>query len=384
MKKLVFMTTGLLLLGLILTGCKSSRSSGDGERLTLHETPQTYVLISDDVFLCMPSVTLYEDGSARLSQPPISSLALIDKGRYTVNGDELTVSHGENASAVFSVSDDGDTLTLKSASLLFAKVGAVYQYRSNTEYLDGYGWIAGEALTLEQLRELAKKPQALSVSDFERYAHVDIDPDYHVFDIEGCYTLRVLCDADGNTTCTVERNSSGESFPLNLNGSTGFVFDEFLGIVTVPKYDARKWLDFTGDEKMPWDKSIDLSLPEYPGVTFIWTPEKVTANGQDLISGMPVWNVYLTDLTNDGKPEICATVSIGSGISDTRVVVCDYLNGIRYELSDRMSYDYYLSMQDGEILVTQTGYLDTKPLVTAQLQLINGEIFRFGTTLSQT
>lgn len=159
----------------------------------------------------MPSVTLYENGNARLSQPLISSYAIFGTGRYEIEGNELTVSHG-------------------------------------------------------------------------------------------------------NTTCTVERNASGEGFPLHLNGSTGYVFDEFLGLVSIPKYKAQKWLDYFRDENLPWDDSIDLTLPEFPGVTFTWTSEKVTGGDKDLFWGMPVWNVYLADLTNDGKPEFCATVSIGSGI----------------------------------------------------------------------
>lgn len=32
-------------------------------------------------------------------------------------------------------------------------------------------------------------------------------------------------------------------------------------------------------------------------------------------------------------------------------------------------------------MVTQTDYRDSKPLVTAELRLVNGEIFRFGNTV---
>lgn len=229
MRKLVFITLNILFLIITVPGCSSSR-------IILHETPQTYVLLGKDTISIMPTVTLYENGNARLSQPMISSLALIGTGHYKVNGDELTVSHGENASAKFLISDGGDTLTLKSSSLLFTKIGAVYQYRSNKDYLSGYSKIDGEKLTIELLRGLAIKAQTLTVADFEKYAHVEIDPDYHVFDVESGYTLRVIFDINGITNCTVERNSSGESFPLHLNGSTGLVFDEFLGIASAPKY----------------------------------------------------------------------------------------------------------------------------------------------------
>ncbi len=95
----------------------------------------------------MPTVTLYENGNARLSQPPISSFGLFTIGRYEINENELTVTHSENVSATFEISDSGDTLTLKSASLGFTQVGAVYKYRSNADYLSQYPEIEGETLS---------------------------------------------------------------------------------------------------------------------------------------------------------------------------------------------------------------------------------------------
>lgn len=183
-----------------------------------------------------------------------------------------------------------------------------------------------------------------------------------------------------NTNCTVEHNSSGEIFPLNLNGSTGYVFDAFLGLTSIPEYETRKWLDYFGTDDIPWNASKELTLAEFPGVTFTWTSEKVTVGAKDLFWGMPVWNVYLADLTNDGKPEFCATVSFGSGIIDNRVIVFDYVTDKEYQLSDRMYYDYFLTLDNRKLMVTQTDYLDSKPLVTTELRLVNGEIFRFGNT----
>lgn len=362
-----------------LSGCGSEPTNS----FSLRETPQIYVLQDGELFDTMPTVTLYENGNARLSQPPISSLGLFTIGRYEISGNELTVTHGENSSATFEISDSGDTLTLKSASLGFAKVGAVYKYRSNADYLSQYPKIEGETLTVDALRELAKKAPNLTVSDFERYAHFDLDPDYHVFDVEGEYTLKVVYDIAGDTSCTVERNSSGESFPLNLNGSTNLVFDSYLGLAVIPQYETQKWLDYFMDDELPWDESKELTLPEFPGVTFTWTSEKVTAGEKELFWGMPVWNVYLADLTNDGKPEFCATISFGSGIIDNRIIVYDYAADKEYQLADRMYYDYYLFMQDGRLTATQTDYMDGKPLVSAELQLINGEIFRFGRSVEE-
>lgn len=392
MRKLI-KTTLCILTILALTGCNSAVTTGTTDVTAVittaagstasvtsnpGESPRTYLLTGDDSMTLMPTVTLYADGSARLSQPMISNTALFGLGQYAVDGDTLTVTYDEGSRAEFSVSGGGDTLILTDTNVGFTKVGSVYQYQSRADYLNQYTRVDGEALTLEALRELAPKASSLTYSDFEKYTHYDIDPDNHVYDVEGKYTLSVIYGSDGSTSVIIENNDSGERFLLNLNGSTGLVFDEYLGLLTVPKYTASKWLDYYLDDEMPWDSSQTLTIPEFPDVTFTWTPEKVTANDVELLWGMPVWNVYLTDLTNDGKPEICATVSIGSGISDTRVLVFDYATGKQYELADRMEYDYYLSFEDGKVMVTQCEYRQGKALVTCELQLVNGEIQGFG------
>ncbi|MDR3314017.1 MAG: hypothetical protein LBS96_06125 [Oscillospiraceae bacterium] len=114
---------------------------------------------------------------------------------------------------------------------------------------------------------------------------------------------------------------------------------------------VRELLTYNEDT---WDSTVTLAIPEFAGVTFECTSEKLTANGEDLIWGMPIFNVYLADLNGDTVPEICATVSVGSGISDVRVAVYDYFNKKAYNLSDRMTFDYHLSIEDGELIVTQT------------------------------
>ncbi len=106
------------------------------------------------------------------------------------------------------------------------------------------------------------------------------------------------------------------------------------------------WVDYFRTDDIPWDESRTLTLPEFPGVIFTWTPGEVTASDGEtvkiLFTGMPVWNVFVHDLTGDGKPELCATVSWGSGIVDTHVIVYDYAAGASYCLSDRGFYDYAL------------------------------------------
>ena len=122
------------------------------------------------------------------------------------------------------------------------------------------------------------------------------------------------------------------------------------------------WLDYLADyEDMSWDEAKELDLPEaYPGVTFRWTADQVSAimDGEEavLFSGMPVWSVFLQDLNGDGKPELCANASWGSGMIDERVLVCDYAAGALYTLEDRGHKDYTLSIEEGRLIVTQQDY----------------------------
>lgn len=141
--------------------------------------------------------------------------------------------------------------------------------------------------------------------------------------------------------------------------------------------EAREWLNFYRDDQLPWGKSFDLKLPEYPDTVFRWTPYEVkaihSAGETTLFSGMPIWNVYLADLTGDGLPEFCATVSFGSGIIDTRIIVYDYSTRKMYEISDRMYYDYAFSIEAGRLVVTQSEYNGAK-LAAGSPEIIDGEL----------
>ena len=88
---------------------------------------------------------------------------------------------------------------------------------------------------------------------------------------------------------------------------------------------------------------------------------------------MPIWNAYFVDLTGDGFPEICATYTWGSGMIDSRVVICDYANGASYELSDRGYFDFTLRQdeQDGRLYVDKTKYNSDELVETGRLVFKN-------------
>ncbi len=123
-----------------------------------------------------------------------------------------------------------------------------------------------------------------------------------------------------------------------------------------------KWNDYyKSNECFSVDFESELMLDVFPDVKFKWTRLSVTAeeNGieKGLISGMPVLNVYFTDLTNDGFPEICSTVNFGSGIIDSHIEVYDLKNDKKYTLWERMEYDYNLIMENDELLVEKRPYI---------------------------
>lgn len=139
-----------------------------------------------------------------------------------------------------------------------------------------------------------------------------------------------------------------------------------------------KWFDYTDDPSSMDDEST-IKLPIYQDITFSYNQEQIIASrpfddskhtGQTiLITGMPIWNAYFTDLTGDDYPEICATYSYGSGIIDNRVVIYDYVNGASYELSERGYHDFTLRQdnQDGHLYVDKKQYNSDELVETGRL-----------------
>ncbi|MFQ8696365.1 MAG: hypothetical protein ACLR9Z_11765, partial [Alitiscatomonas sp.] len=100
---------------------------------------------------------------------------------------------------------------------------------------------------------------------------------------------------------------------------------------------AVKWFDCLHGDEMVWDDVREYDLEEFPGITFRWTAEQLDAvKGSEttpLYNGMPIWSVYFCDLTGDGKPELCSTLSMGSGIVNDQILVYDYADGTGYDQS---------------------------------------------------
>ena len=196
-------------------------------------------------------------------------------------------------------------------------------------------------------------------------------------DGHGGYGLVNHFRCDGNDLVFVEQDSNNFVYVKVKDGerfhSTGEAFkpNDTTAAVT-------KWFDYleTPDE-MKWDGSLEISLTEFPDVTFRWTYGEMLAvkgsKSTSLYTGMPIWNAYFCDLTGDGLPELCSSISWGSGMIDNRVIIYDYANGVSYELSDRGYFDFTLRQdhQDDRLYVDKTKYHTDELVETGRLVFKN-------------
>lgn len=139
---------------------------------------------------------------------------------------------------------------------------------------------------------------------------------------------------------------------------------------------AEKWFDYYGGNII-YDESQTLELMEFPNTVFHYDGLNVTAESERyeilMFSGMPIYNVYLSDLTGDGLPEFCSAVSIGFGIIDYRIIVYDYSSSTEYQLSDRFHSNYFLTLEDGLLTVHQIPIGEVED-VSGRLVLRDGEL----------
>lgn len=144
---------------------------------------------------------------------------------------------------------------------------------------------------------------------------------------------------------------------------------------------VEQWFDYLDTpSEMQWDRQMEANIPEFPDVTFRWTyGEMMAVTGNEITSlytGMPIWNTYFCDLTGDGLPELCSTISWGSGMIDNRIIIYDYANGASYELSDRGYFDFTLRFHeaDGYLYVDKTKYNTDELVETGRLVFKNNSI----------
>ena len=174
---------------------------------------------------------------------------------------------------------------------------------------------------------------------------------------------------------------------VNMQNSTD---EDIIVYVEVENVEVRiadeinsviEWFDYLENpDEMKWDGSLEIGLTEFPDVTFRWSYGEMLAvkdgESTSLYTGMPIWNTYFCDLSGDGLPDLCSTISWGSGMIDNRVIIYDYANGASYELSDRGYFDFTLRQdhQDGRLYVDKTKYHTDELVETGRLVFKNNSI----------
>ncbi len=144
---------------------------------------------------------------------------------------------------------------------------------------------------------------------------------------------------------------------------------------------AYTWVDHYGEDTAWEAEKLTLTLPEFPDVMFTYTPGEIRIAGMSGVNklaysmpGMPVWNAYFADLTGDGVPELCATVSFGSGMVDEHIEVFDAATWEHYALWNRGEYDYALSADGGVLTVRRRPYHGWSDMETGTLRFIDGHL----------
>ncbi|MBR5370796.1 MAG: hypothetical protein IK130_01140 [Oscillospiraceae bacterium] len=130
------------------------------------------------------------------------------------------------------------------------------------------------------------------------------------------------------------------------------------------------WFDFTQDT----NETLRFRISAYPDIVFTYENEMLyfeQDNHKNSIAFGSTWNAFFTDLTGDGKPEICATKRLHSSLDSIRpaeVIVMDISkmhNGhLIYFQNDQdgtlcdtdTEFDYVLYVENGELFVNKNSW----------------------------
>lgn len=134
---------------------------------------------------------------------------------------------------------------------------------------------------------------------------------------------------------------------------------------------AELWFDASGGSTR-----VEKSFLQFPNAVFSCTDSAVEVNNGKttvLYGGLPVRDAYICDINGDGSPDFCSTINIGSGIVDSRVIICDYANGKIYVIEDRGKTDYMLRTDNAGLLCLDRFDYNSVNLISSEYLTIKPE-----------
>lgn len=218
----------------------------------------------------------------------------------------------------------------------------------------------GKELTPEERSNLESLAKA-AVS-FEVIGKYGLEPGITVdkltaYDIQGDVYVRTEFDASGSYTVKDEAGDlySGTFKVTGYSEGHGVGWDSCE--ITQPKNGTKVLPEQSGGLVMETENDPVITTQAETSESDLAGPlaDYIDANVSEM--GRIVDPPHECDINGDGNPELCTTVTYGSGIISTALVVYDVYNGQGYILDDRMTYDYLIigSTAD-DIAIERTEY----------------------------
>lgn len=117
----------------------------------------------------------------------------------------------------------------------------------------------------------------------------------------------------------------------------------------------------------------ETTQSEEPEETF-YQPFAEYINDKASIGPTIVGPVFESDLNNDGNPELCASVTVGSGVVSTLIAVYDVRNDCGYMLNEREVYNYYIMGASENVVAVCRQKYQSEQKVYGMLAIQNGEL----------
>lgn len=193
--------------------------------------------------------------------------------------------------------------------------------------------------------------------------------------------LAGLCAAAAVVVPLVLKNAGNSSITSSdvLSGAADSVVESVSENILESAAQVEKVFDNNHFKSTVNEDDISFTLPEFEDVSFKWTRQKVTANGETIAEGMYIYQVYLADLNGDGMREIVTSSSWGSAFTPESIGAYDYANKKFYVLH---TSDYFntlsLHISNNELWACEKDYLGNNVLSDKKLKLWDMKLYEKG------